>query len=181
METRKIFNTIEITTPLGSMIALADAQKLYLLAFTDQPDLAHDMEILCGKNSIITSGYTAPLASVEQELTAYFHGSLREFKTPLHVTGSPFQYMVWLELIRTPYGTTRSYAQIAQSIGKKTAYRAVARANSMNYIAIIIPCHRIIRYNGSIGGYNGGVHRKEWLIFHEQQHVHTTLISPKNY
>ena len=173
METGKIFNTIEINTPLGSMIALADAQKLYLLAFADQPDLAHDMEVLGSKNSTITSGYTAPLASIEQELTAYFHRSLREFKTPLHLTGSLFQQVVWLELMRTPYGATRSYTHIARSIGKKMACRAVARANSANYLAIIIPCHRIIRNSGLIGGYNGGIHRKEWLISHEQQHVCT--------
>lgn len=83
--------------------------------------------------------------------------------------GSPFQKLVWEELISIPYGQTRTYAEQAAAIGKYKAYRAVANANGANQIAIVIPCHRIINSNGDIGGYGGGITRKQWLINHEKQ------------
>lgn len=77
--------------------------------------------------------------------------------------------MVWQELINIPYGETRSYLNQAKALGKPTSYRAVANANGMNQLAIIVPCHRIINSNGELGGYGGGLHRKEWLIEHERK------------
>ena len=71
--------------------------------------------------------------------------------------------------MRIPYGQTRSYMGQAEAIGKATAYRAVANANGANQLAIVIPCHRIINSNGDLGGYGGGITRKQWLIEHEKK------------
>ncbi|AFD19879.1 methylated-DNA--protein-cysteine methyltransferase [Rickettsia slovaca str. D-CWPP] len=77
--------------------------------------------------------------------------------------------MVWQELMNIPYGETRSYLNQAKVLGKPNSYRAVANANGMNQLAIIVPCHRIINSNGKLGGYGRGLHRKKWLIEHERK------------
>jgi O-6-methylguanine DNA methyltransferase len=97
-----------------------------------------------------------------------FDRTLQDFKTSVQLLGSPFQKLVWNELVSIPYGQTRSYLE--QAIKKQAAYRAVANANGANQIAIVIPCHRIINSNGKLGGYSGGISRKKWLIEHEKQH-----------
>lgn len=101
----------------------------------------------------------------------YFSGKLRQFNTPTHLIGSPFQKKAWLALIDIPYGETRSYLQQAKVIGNPSAYRAVANANGANQLAIVVPCHRIINANGELGGYGGGVNRKQWLLEHERRHI----------
>ena len=81
--------------------------------------------------------------------------------------GTPFQQKVWTALRTIPPGETRTYAQIAAAIGRPSAVRAVARANATNPVSIIVPCHRVIRTGGGMGGYGGGVERKKWLLRHE--------------
>lgn len=115
-------------------------------------------------HAAIIPGSNAPIRSIEKELSRYFKGTLTEFKTPLFFLGFPFQKRVWEELIRIPFGETRTYSDIAQAIGRPASYRAVARANDANQLAIIIPCHRVINADGSLSGYGGGVVRKKWLI-----------------
>ena len=157
-----------VHTPLGPMLAIGDEAALYLLEFLDCRGLEHEIKKLCAKTkSRIITGVTDPIVSIETELKSYFDGNLQSFKTPIHLLGSPFQQMVWAELMRIPYGTTRSYGDQASAIGKDKAYRAVANANGANQLAIVIPCHRIINSNGDLGGYGGGVERKKWLIEHE--------------
>lgn len=156
--------------PLGPMLAIADEKHLYLLEFVGRRGLEREIERLRIKTkSAIIPGYTAPIASIEKELHAYFAGKLKVFKTPLFLLGSPFQKLAWEALMKIPYGETRSYAEQAVAIGKPSAYRAVANANGANQIAIVIPCHRIINSNGDLGGYGGGIAHKKWLIQHEKQ------------
>ncbi len=100
--------------------------------------------------------------------TQYFTGSLRLFRTPLELLGTPFQKKVWHELMSIPYGVQRSYAAQARAIGAPDAIRAVARANGANQLAIIVPCHRVVGSNGDLTGYAGGLARKEWLLEHEK-------------
>lgn len=159
-------------TPLGPMIAIADEQALYVLDFIDRPSLNHTIEQLKIKTkSAIIPGDTTQTHSIKQELAQYFAGTLKTFNTPLHLLGSPFQQQVWHTLITFPYGQTCSYAQEAITIGKPSAFRAVANANGTNQLAIIIPCHRIINSNGKLGGYGGGLTRKQWLLDHEKKNA----------
>lgn len=159
-----------LDTKLGPMIAIADEDALYLLEFVDRRGLEREVERLRQRTkSAILPGITEPIRSIENELHQYFEGTLKAFKTPLFLLGSPFQKRVWEELQAIPYGETRSYADIAAAMGVPSAFRAVANANGANQIAIVIPCHRVINSNGEFGGYGGGLPRKKWLITHERK------------
>ena len=159
-----------LDTPLGPMVAIADEDGLYLLEFVDRRGLEREVERLRNrKSAAIIPGETVAIKSIEKELKQYFSSKLLEFKTPVHLIGSEFQKSVWQALQKIPIGTTCSYADQAKAIGKPTAFRAVANANGMNPLGIIIPCHRVINTNGELGGYGGGLARKEWLLKHERE------------
>lgn len=109
---------------------------------------------------------TSPTSdSLIKELDRYFAGEATTFSVPLDPeTGTAFQREVWKQLARIPYGQTRSYAEIAAAVGKPAAARAVGLANKNNPIAIVVPCHRVIKTDGSLGGYNSGPHVKKILL-----------------
>lgn len=101
-------------------------------------------------------------------LKEYFHGGRAiDPQLPLDVHATAFQQRVWQELRKIPYGQTRSYSEIARAIGHPRAARAVARACATNPVPLVIPCHRVIREDGSLGGYGGGIARKRALLSHE--------------
>jgi len=104
------------------------------------------------------------LFNVFQQLDEYFHCKRKTFKVPLDIHGTEFQKKVWNELSKVPYGKTVSYKTIAEKVGDVKSIRAVGRANGANPVPIIIPCHRIINSDGSIGGYSGGIKIKEKLL-----------------
>ena len=159
-----------LDTRLGPMIAIADEKALYLLEFLDRRGLEREIERLRRNiRSAILPGKTQPILSIECELEEYFDGKLEQFETPVFWLGSPFQKSIWQALVEIPYGETRSYAQLAANIGKPSAVRAVANANGANQLVIVIPCHRVINTNGHLGGYGGGIARKQWLINHEKR------------
>ena len=106
----------------------------------------------------------APFAAVREQLAEYFAGERRHFDLQLKLIGTPFQQQVWQELQRIPFGTTITYAQLAQRVGKPTASRAVGHANGRNPISIIVPCHRVIGADGKLTGYAGGIDKKKWLL-----------------
>lgn len=161
-----------LDTPLGPMVGIASEDALYLLEFVDRRGLEREVERLRQRTkSAIIPGTTAPIVSIEQELNAWFDGTLKTFKTRLFLQGSSFQKKVWEALCLIPYGETRSYLQQAAMLGNPSACRAVANANGANQIAIVIPCHRIINSNGELGGYAGGIARKQWLIEHEKKYL----------
>jgi len=99
-----------------------------------------------------------------RQLELYFAGKLRVFDLPLQLEGTPYQQRVWRALLAIPYGETRSYRDIARSLSPPSAPRAVGQANAANPIGIIVPCHRVIAYDGSLGGYGPGLHRKRFLL-----------------
>ncbi|MDO4165945.1 MAG: methylated-DNA--[protein]-cysteine S-methyltransferase [Eubacteriales bacterium] len=99
-----------------------------------------------------------------KQLEEYFRGNRKQFDLPLHYAGTPFQRQVWSELQNIPYGETRCYEDIAIGIGNEKAVRAVGQANNRNPIMIIVPCHRVIRKNGEIGGFGCGIEVKEYLL-----------------
>ncbi len=104
-------------------------------------------------------------ADSAQQLERYFAGQLTEFSCKLDLSGgTPFQQNVWRQLTKIPYGRTQSYGQLAQAVGNPKAYRAAGSANGKNPLPIIIPCHRVIRENGDLGGYSCGLHIKRFLL-----------------
>ncbi|HAT6940361.1 TPA: methylated-DNA--[protein]-cysteine S-methyltransferase [Legionella pneumophila] len=170
-EQHKVLKASWLDTPLGPMLAVADENALYLLEFVDRRGLEREVERLRNKTkAVIIPGDSPVLKAIQKEMELYFSGELRQFNTPIHLIGSPFQKKAWLALIDIPYGETRSYLQQAKVIGNPSAYRAVANANGANQLAIVVPCHRIINANGELGGYGGGVNRKHWLLEHERRH-----------
>jgi AraC family transcriptional regulator, regulatory protein of adaptative response / methylated-DNA-[protein]-cysteine methyltransferase len=154
-----------LETPLGPMLAGATDQGISFLEYTDQRMLEHNLKAMRRRfGCAIIPGQHPLLERLRGELNEYFQGARQEFTLPLASRGTPFQDKVWQELRRIPYGQTISYDELARRVGQQTAQRAVARANGMNYIAILIPCHRVIGKDGSLTGYGGGLWRKRLLL-----------------
>ncbi|HLT53837.1 MAG TPA: methylated-DNA--[protein]-cysteine S-methyltransferase [Flavobacteriaceae bacterium] len=101
------------------------------------------------------------------QLQEYFEGKRQDFSIKLNPQGTDFQKQVWQALLEIPYGKTTSYLKLSRTLGDEKAIRAVANANGKNPIWIVIPCHRVIGSDGSLTGYAGGLHRKQWLLEHE--------------
>jgi AraC family transcriptional regulator of adaptative response/methylated-DNA-[protein]-cysteine methyltransferase len=154
-----------IESPLGPLIAGADERGVCLLEFSDRRMLEAQLATLRRRlGRPLVPGESPFLARLRSELAEYFGGRRRDFQVPLHAPGTPFQERVWSELLRIPYGEVRSYEEMARRIGAPSAVRAVGRANGMNRIAILIPCHRVVGKDCAPVGYGGGVRRKEWLL-----------------
>lgn len=157
-----------VETPLGPMLAVGDEAAVHLVEFADRRGLERELVRLRARlGAVITPGRSPALAQVKRELGAYFAGTRLEFSTRLAASGSAFERSVWAQLARIPPGETRSYAQVAQAVGRPSAVRAVARAVGANQLALLVPCHRVIGADGSLTGYAGGLARKQWLLEHE--------------
>jgi methylated-DNA-[protein]-cysteine S-methyltransferase len=102
--------------------------------------------------------------SVRKQMDDYFAGKRRSFDLALDLRGTDFRKRCWSELLRIPYGETRSYAQIARAVGNPNGFRAVGQANHYNPIAIIVPCHRVLAGGRNLGGYGGGLPTKAFLL-----------------
>jgi methylated-DNA-[protein]-cysteine S-methyltransferase len=149
-----------ISSPLGEILLIGNSQALSGLWFIGQryqpkidPTWIWD---------------TAPLKPAIDTVTAYFTGHELSLNCPVQPQGTDFQLSVWKALQSIPSGTTQTYGQIAKSLGKPKAVRAVGTAIGQNPISLVIPCHRIIGSTGSLTGYAGGIARKAWLLQHEQ-------------
>jgi AraC family transcriptional regulator of adaptative response/methylated-DNA-[protein]-cysteine methyltransferase len=154
-----------VDTPIGKMVAGATAEGVCLLEFTDRRMLEEQLAIVSRR--IDLPGVVQEndhLRRLQAELAEYFEGRRRDFTVPLIYPGSPFERAVWTELLRIPYGETRSYEDLARTLGRPGASRAVGHANGMNRIAILIPCHRVVNKSGELGGYGGGLWRKRLLL-----------------
>ena len=101
---------------------------------------------------------------IAKQLDEYFAGKRKTFELALAPKGTPFQLSVWNELLAIPYGSTRSYQEVANAIGRPAATRAVGAANGANPIPIVVPCHRVIGSNGSLTGFGGGIDVKRRLL-----------------
>src|ERR1051326_8916765 len=137
-------------------------------AKTRSPLFAERIETPLGA-MIAVAGEHRYLTQVREQLADYFAGKNLEFDIPLAPVGSGFQLRAWKILQAIPIGETRSYSWMAKSLGDENARRAVGRANGTNMICIIIPCHRVIRADGTLCGYGGGLWRKKWLLDHEKK------------
>ncbi|VAW78738.1 Methylated-DNA--protein-cysteine methyltransferase [hydrothermal vent metagenome] len=162
---QNIINIVRFTTLIGPMFACATEQGVCLLEFTDRRMLETEFKDLCKRlKSVILPGNNIHLDHLQSELKEYFSGNRTQFNVSLDAPGTDFQQSVWEALIKIPYGETRTYKQQAISIDNPGAIRAVASANGHNRISILIPCHRVIGSDGSLTGYGGGLHRKQWLL-----------------
>lgn len=152
-------------SPIGPILLGATADGLCLLEFSETPRLDRQTEALRRQfDCAVVPGSNDYLEQTGEELTEYFAGKRREFTVPLLYPGTGFQRSVWRQLLEIPYGETRSYENIAVAVGTPAGCRAVGAANGQNRIAIIIPCHRVVNKSGKLGGYGGGLWRKQFLL-----------------
>lgn len=156
---------VDYATPIGRLVITGDENAVHSVLFQDGDELQHPYSETLPKE----------LKLAYQEIQAYFEGKGKDFTFHMEPqTGTPFQREVWQSLRTIPYGETGSYLQIATSINRPKAVRAVGGANGRNPFTVVLPCHRIIGSSGKMVGYTGGLWRKEWLLAHEQK-FKTTL------
>lgn len=153
----------DLITPVGTLFVVEDQATVLALGFVEQePELTARLQLST------RPGVPACLP----RLGAYLDGALDALdEVPVRPEGTPFQKRVWQQLRRIPAGETRSYRDIARALGDAEAVRAVGAANGRNPISVIIPCHRVIRADGTLCGYAGGLPRKRWLLDHERAAV----------
>ncbi len=165
-----MFRSKKIQTPLGEMLAIKSEKGLCMLEFFDGKSTEKQLKEIENLGEILEKDDDI-LNRLENELNDYFKGNLKEFTIPLHLIGTDFQKKVWNELIKIPFGETRSYKEQSIAVGDLLAIRAVANANGKNKIAIVVPCHRVIGSDGSLTGYAGGKKRKQFLLELESQQL----------
>lgn len=134
-------------------------------------------EIRVSDDSSLKRTIPDELKTVCMQLREYFEGSRKTFEVPLKPEGTAFQHKVWAALMEIPYGKQISYLDLAKKLGDPRAVRAVAGANAKNPVWILIPCHRVVGTDGSLTGYAGGLHRKKWLLNHENPSGQTVLFT----
>lgn len=142
-----------IESPVGLLRAGASATALQLLEF-----------VTADSTQTPSGDHTPLLDQTRRELAEYFAGTRQRFEVPLSFPGTPFQERVWTVLCGIGYGERISYLEESRRVGDEKAIRAVAQANGQNPIAIIVPCHRVINSDGKLGGYGGGLLRKQFLL-----------------
>jgi AraC family transcriptional regulator, regulatory protein of adaptative response / methylated-DNA-[protein]-cysteine methyltransferase len=163
--------TVKIESPIGELIAGATDDGICLLEFSDRRRAARECrDLMKLLKQPIEEGDNAHLQKLTKQLNDYFKGDLQKFSVPLVTPGTDFQQAVWKELQEIPFGKTRSYQEQANALNKPDSVRAVANANGMNRISIVIPCHRVIGSDGRLTGYGGGLRRKKWLLDHEKKY-----------
>jgi AraC family transcriptional regulator, regulatory protein of adaptative response / methylated-DNA-[protein]-cysteine methyltransferase len=166
-----MIKTIKIETPLGEMIAGATDEGVCLLEFCDRRMLPTEYKDLARfLKTTLEDGENRHIKTLRKQLKEYFNGKRKEFTIPLVTPGTEFQQAVWKELQNIRYGSTKSYQDQAIALNRPDSIRAVANANGMNRISIIIPCHRVIGSKGQLTGYGGGLKRKKWLLDHEKKY-----------
>ena len=155
-----------IESPVGPLLLAMSERGLAILAF------GHDLPKRLNGERVDWQESDEACAMVRRELDEYFTGRRRGFTVPLDLRGTEFQKDCWNELLRIPYGETRSYAEIAKAVGRPTAYRAVGQSNHHNPVAIIVPCHRVLASGHELGGYGGGSPLKAFLLRLEGAEFH---------
>ena len=149
-----------IDTPIGPLTLASSEKGLTALNFGANVPSGAIVDEVANRN-------------VMDQLSEYFLERRTTFNLPLHLEGTPFQVAVWRALLEIPYGETRSYGDIAKSLGKPGAARAVGMANHENKIAIVVPCHRVVGQNGKLTGYAAGLDLKRRLLSIEQRTLFT--------
>ena len=170
LEGATVVHVTRIVTPLGPMLAGVTDDALCLLEFVDRRMLPTQIQRIRSRlDATFVPGVTDLTARVEKAVDAFFRGEVQDFDLPIELCGTDFQREVWQALMEIPLGETRSYTDIARAIGRPGAVRAVGRANGMNAIAIVVPCHRVVGADGKLTGYGGGLWRKQRLLDLERE------------
>ena len=151
-----------IETPIGKIYIAEENNKIIEINLDSKKN---NYEI---KNTMV-------LNLAEKQLLEYFEGKRKKFDLPLKLKGTPFQEKVWNELLKIPYGETRTYGEIAKNIEKPKAARAVGMANHNNPISIVVPCHRVIGVNNKLVGYGLGLDKKQYLLDLEKKNFKECL------
>ena len=155
-----------VDSPLGTLVVIASESSLRALEFGDHPDRLH--RLLKAHYGAYTLTPAADPGGFSGRIRSYFDGEVNALDLlPVATGGTPFQRKVWAALRTIPAGLTLSYGGLAARIGQPGASRAVGLANGANPLGIVVPCHRVIAADGTLGGYGGGVERKRWLLRHE--------------
>lgn len=165
----------QVATPAGAFGAVLTAQGLSLLTFPTEPFERCEAWVKREMPTARRSASDPRIQRLSEELTAYFEGSLRAFSIPLDLHGTAFQREVWGALQEIPWGETRSYRDIAERVGRPKGMQAVGQANGANPVPIIVPCHRVIAKDGTLGGYSGGLDLKVKLLGIEQHRFPRSL------
>jgi len=155
-----------LRSPLGEMLLVSEGGTICALEFLDQKDRVH--KLLRRRYGNFNLMKARDPETYCARVQAYFDGALDAIDhLPVDGGGTPFQRRVWSALRAIPAGTTLSYSALAACLGMPKAVRAVAGANALNPVSIIVPCHRVIGADGALRGYAGGLQRKRWLLQHE--------------
>jgi methylated-DNA-[protein]-cysteine S-methyltransferase len=159
---------MEMASPVGKLKLVASANALIAVLWEhERPDRVKLDEMKFDPRHLV-------LIEAERQLTQYFSGVRTEFDLPLEPRGSDFQKKVWQALRAIPFGTTRTYLDLAKAIGTANAVRAVGAANGKNPLSIIVPCHRVIGSNGALTGFAGGLEVKARLLAFEMKGTAST-------
>lgn len=155
-------DTCYIETPLGYAKIIGNQDGITSVSIVDT-------------NEDTSESIPESLLDCATQLKAYFNNQLKTFDLKLNPEGTDFQKKVWKQLEKIPFGKTISYLDLAKQLGDAKTIRAAASANGKNPLWIIVPCHRVIGTDGSLTGYAGGLHRKQWLLNHESEYKQQTL------
>lgn len=156
-------NKSHMQTPIGSIIIEENGTAITAL-YLDKDEDKDEKTTSPQSSSCPQCPQTPLLQEAQKQLNEYFAGTRKKFELPIHLQGTKFQQKVWKALLQIPYGETRSYGEIAASIGNPKASRAIGGANNKNPIMIIVPCHRVIGADGSLVGFGGGLPAKKYLL-----------------
>jgi methylated-DNA-[protein]-cysteine S-methyltransferase len=173
MTTKLEFLTDSLATPIGELIYVCDREgALRMIDWSDHnPRGERLLNIHYGRGGYALTKQRDPFG-LTTRLAAYFAGDIHAIDDiPTATAGTAFQREVWRALRAIPAAETISYGRLAERIGRPRAVRAVGLANGSNPVGVVVPCHRVIGANGSLTGYGGGLHRKEWLLAHERAHT----------
>lgn len=147
-----------MSSPVGPLLLGVSESALMMLEFD------RGLPRMIGGQQIAWEESEAHTRSVRQQLEEYFASKRRSFDLALDLRGTEFRKRCWNELLKIPYGETRSYAEIARAVGNPNGFRAVGQANHYNPVAIIVPCHRVLAGGHYLGGYGGGLPTKAFLL-----------------
>jgi methylated-DNA-[protein]-cysteine S-methyltransferase len=158
-----------VESPAGLLQFAVDEDGVLIRLHFLESDYGAVMERELGEDGYDVATDGTRTARVRGELSEYAAGRRRKFEAPLALAGSEWQKAVWRELARIPFGETRSYGEVAEALGRPGAARAVGGANAANALPLVVPCHRVISADGTLGGFNGGLHLKTRLLEHERR------------